>query len=392
MAAPYLNRDESIILTTHNVNFNFLVVELILTNQRLIIFDSRHPQIRYQTIPLTTIETVMSREDLQGNPEMYLSISPLTSDGAPLSKEFIFLRQPGGERRQECDTWLQQLKEQIALVRLQKLPDAQPAPSDDNDIIFDDIKTIIPKPAPEESAPLATAPDATPEPVEPPAVHPLTIAGVDTRSMLVIPDLKPVAWESDDQVPEPAAEETQKDPLSSRFHPPPAPSQKPKVMTIAAIILVILAIVGGVIIYSMISGERTVEPSEPVITQTITTAVTTIPTLSVTQTPAPTFTSVPTAPPIVLIPEKGIWVKVSYEGNYTGLIGASGDLKQVNASGIQFYQLAITEGIVEATIQKQDGSGRALTIEVYQNGSMVARNSKANPGATVDLRIEVKKV
>lgn len=391
MAAPYLNRDESIILTTHNVNFNSLVVELILTNQRLIIFDSRHPQIRYQTIPLTTIETVMSREDAHGNPEMYLSISPLTSDGAPLSKEFIFLPQSGGERRQECDAWLQQLKEQIAMVRQQKLRDAQPAPSEDTDIIFDDTKTVIPEPAPEESAPLVTAPDTSPEMVEPPVVHPLTIAGVDTRSTLVIPDLKPVAWESDDQVPEPAAEETQKEPLSSRFHQPPASSQKPKAMTIAAIILVLLAVAGGVIIYSMISGERTVEPSEPVITQTITTAVTTIPTPTVTQTPAPTITTVPTAQPTALIPEKGIWVKVSYEGNYTGLIGASGDLKQVNASGIQFYQLAITEGIVEATIQKQDGSGRALTIEVYQNGSMVARNSKSMPGAMVDLRIELKK-
>ncbi len=153
MAAPYLNRDESIILTTHNVNFNSLVVELILTNQRLIIFDSRHPQIRYQTIPLTTIETVMSREDAHGNPEMYLSISSLTSDGAPLSKEFIFLRQSGGERRQECDAWLQQLKEQIALVRQQKLRDAQPAPSEDTDIIFDDTKTVIPEPAPEDSSP-----------------------------------------------------------------------------------------------------------------------------------------------------------------------------------------------------------------------------------------------
>jgi hypothetical protein len=391
MAAPYLNRDESIILTTHNVNFNSLVVELILTNQRLIIFDSRHPQIRYQTIPLTTIETVMSREDAYGNPEMYLSISPLTSDGAPLSKEFIFLRQSGGERRQECDAWLQQLKEQIAMARQQKLRDAQSAPFEDTDIIFDEPKAIEPEPAPKESSTLMTEPDTSPEMVEPPLVPPLTITGVDTRSMLVIPDLKPVAWESGDQVPEPAAEETQKDPLSSRFHPPPEPSQKPKVMTIAAIILVLLAIAGGVIIYSVISGERTVEPSEPVITQTITTAVTTIPTPTVTQTPAPITTTVPTAQPTALIPEKGIWVKVSYEGNYTGLIGASGDLKTVNASGTQFYQLAITEGIVEASIQKQDGSGRALTIEVYQNGSMVARNSKAMPGATVDLRIELKK-
>jgi len=391
MAAPYLNRDESIILTTHNMNFNSLVVELILTNQRLIIFDSRHPQIRYQTIPLGTIETVMSREDTHGNPEMYLSISPLTSDGAPLSKEFIFLRQSGGERRQECDAWLQHLKEQIALVRQQKLRDAQPARSEDTDIIFDDSKTVTPGPAGNDSLPEVT-PDVIPEPSESSPVQPLTISGVDTGSTLVVPDLAPVTRESPEETIWDGAEKKNQEPLSSRFHPPPAPSQKPKGMTIAALILVILAIAGGVIIYSMISGERPVEPSGPGITQTITTEVTTIPTPSVTQTPVPTITSVPTTQPLRLIPEKGVWVKVSYEGNYTGLIGASGDLKQVNTSGIRFYQLAITEGIVEAVIQKQDGSGRALTIEVYQNGRMMARNSKTAPGATVDLRIELKKV
>jgi hypothetical protein len=390
MAAPYLNRDESIILTTHNVNYNSLVVELILTNQRLIIFDSRHPQIRYQTIPLATIETVMSREDTHGNPEMYLSISPLTSDGAPLSKEFIFLRQSGGERKQECDSWLQQLKEQVALVRQQKLRAAQPALSEDTDIIFDDSKTIITGPAGNDSLPLVTPADI-PDQSESTPVQPLTINGVDTGSTLVVPDLAPATRKSPEETTGDGAEKENQEPLSSRFHPPPPPSQKPKVMTIAALILVILAIVGGVVIYSMISGERAVEPSEVVITQTITTAVTVIPTPSVTQTPAPTITSVPTAQPTALIPEKGVWVKVSYEGNYTGLIGASGDLKQVNTSGIQFYQLAITEGIVEAVIQKQDGSGRALTIEVYQNGMMMARNSKASPGATVDLRIELKK-
>lgn len=390
MAAPYLNRDESIILTTHNVNFNSLVVELILTNQRLIIFDSRHPQIRYQTIPLATIETVMSREDAHGNPEMYLSLAPLTSDGAPLSKEFIFLRQSGGERSQECDAWLLHLKEQIALVRQQKLRDAEPAPSEDTDIIFDDAKTVAPAPAGNGSLP-EMSPADIPEPPESLTVQPLTISGVDTGSTLVVPDLSPVTRTSPEETTWDGAEKKNPEPLSSRFHPPPPPSQKPKIMTIAALILVILAIAGGVIIYSMISGEKPVEPSEPVMTQAITTAVTTIPTPSVIQTPAPTFTSVPTAQPIPLIPKKGIWVKVSYEGNYTGLIGASGDLKQVNASGDRYYQLAITEGIVEAIIQKQDGSGRVLTIEVYQNGMMMARNSKASPGATLDLRIELKK-
>jgi len=55
MGNPYLNRDESIILTTHNVRFKSLVTEVILTSQRLILVDSRHAQFRYQTIPLETL-------------------------------------------------------------------------------------------------------------------------------------------------------------------------------------------------------------------------------------------------------------------------------------------------------------------------------------------------
>ncbi len=241
MAAPYLNRDESIILTTHNVNFNSLVAELILTNQRLIIFDSGHPQIRYQTISLTTIEAVMSREDAQSNPVLYLSIAPVTPDGASQSKEFTFLRQTSGERMQECEAWIQQLKAQIALVRQQKLRDAQPAPFEDTDIIFDEPDSSPPEPAPKDSAPLVTAPDTTPEPVEPSPDQPITIAGVDTGSTLVIPDLRPAVSESYEQVPQVVAEEIQKEPLSSRFHPQPAPSGKPRGMAIIGIILVILA-------------------------------------------------------------------------------------------------------------------------------------------------------
>jgi hypothetical protein len=391
MAAPYLNRDESIILTTHNVNFNSLVAELILTNQRLIIFDSGHPQIRYQTISLTTIEAVMSREDAQGNPVLYLSIAPVTKDSASQSKEFTFLRQISGERMHECETWIQHLKAQIALVRQQKIRDAQPAPSEDTDIIFDEPNSITPEPALKDSAPIVTAPDTTPEPAEPPMVTPLIIAGVDTGSTLVIPDLRPAASESDEQVPQVVAEEAQKEPLSSRFHPQPAPSGKPGGMAILGIILVIIAIVGGVMIYSTMSGESPGEPAVPVITSPVTTVVTTIPTPSLEQTPAPTITTVSTPQPTPVIPEKGVWVKVSYEGNFTGFIGASGDLKQVNASGDRYYQLPITQGIVEAVIQKQDGSGRLLTIEVYQDGRMVAREIKATPGATVDLRVELKK-
>ncbi|MCK9593387.1 MAG: hypothetical protein M0Q91_15385 [Methanoregula sp.] len=393
MGNPYLNRDESIILTTHNVNFNSLVTELILTGQRLIIFDTNHPQFRYQTIPLTSIETVIASEDAQGNPVMYLSVSALTRDSAPLSKEFTFLRQPGGERRQECDTWIKQLKEQIASIRQQKILAMQLADSEKTDIIFDETKPTIIQPVPEDSIPLEEIP---PEPPTSPLSTPPVITGVDTESSAGLPDVAD-SPESDEQVEQAvvaaveAAEATPKEPLSSRLPSPPASPDKPKTIALAAIIIVILAIAGGAYIYSTMSGENPVGLSVPVITPTITTAVTTIPTLTVQQTPAPEITEVPTPQPTVMVPQKGVWVKVDYAGNYTGRIGASGDLKQVNASGEQYYQLAITEGIVEATIQKQDGSGRVLTIEVYQNGKMVARSTKATPGATVDLRVELKK-
>ena len=129
MGNPYLNRDESIILTTHNVNYNTVVTEVIFTNQRLILFDSRHAQFRYQTIPLATIETVVIREDAQDNPVILLSISPITPDSPPQSRELTFSRQAAGDRKRECEEWVRQLKEQIASMRLQALLPRNPSPT-----------------------------------------------------------------------------------------------------------------------------------------------------------------------------------------------------------------------------------------------------------------------
>ena len=141
MGNPYLNRDESIILTTHNVTYNSVVTEVIFTNQRLILFDSRHAQFRYQTIPLATIETVMIREDAQDNPVILLSISPITPDSPPQSRELTFSRQAMGDRKRECEEWVRQLKEQIASIRRQALLPSEPVSHQDNDIIFEDIST-----------------------------------------------------------------------------------------------------------------------------------------------------------------------------------------------------------------------------------------------------------
>ncbi len=387
MVTPYLNRNEAILLTTHNVNFNSIVAELILTNQRLIIFDSLHPQFRYQTLPLASIETVMVTEDAQSNPVMYLSVTSTTPDTAPQSKEFTFLRQTGGDRRQECDVWIKQLKMQIASVREQRLRTVQPSPPEDTDLIFDEPKTPFPEPVTGEPAPQ----EIPPEPVESAVSPPPPLSAEDTVRETESQGPAPETPVSDEQVPQTDAGDAQKELLSSRSDQTPA-SGKSKALAIGAIVIVFIALAVMAFLYSTMPGEPPATPVTPVITPALTTAATTIATPAVQQTPSPKITQVTTVVPVKMIPEKGIWVRIDYAGNYTGRIGSSGDLKQVNASGEQYYQLAITEGIVEATIQKQDGSGKALTIEVYQNGRMMARSTKTTPLATIDLRVELKKV
>jgi hypothetical protein len=218
---------------------------------------------------------------------------------------------------------------------------------------------------------------------------PLKSGEADAGSTAGSPDNAiPAVPASEGSLAQDSAETTQKGPLSSRFHPPPAHSNKPKFIAVIAII-VILAIVGGAFIYSTILQGNTGEPSVPLVTPAITPASTIIPTPTVPQTPVPQIILVPTPQPTVRMPDKGVWVKVQYTGNFTGRVGTSGDLKQVNESGDQYYQIPITEGIVEVSIQKEDGSGNVLAVEVYQNGKMVIRSTKATPFGAIDIRVDL---
>jgi hypothetical protein len=388
MGNPYLNRDESIILTTHNVSFNSIVTEVIFTNQRLILFDSRHAQFRYQTIPLATIETVMIREDSEGNPVIFLSVAPVTPDSPPQSKELTFSKQAGGDRKQECADWVKQLKDQIAAVRQQGPASAQPAPYHETDIIFDDIT-----PGEIERVPAGSLQPETPdEPLMPIITPPLKSGETDTTIREGLPgNAIPAAPGSEGSLVHNPAETTPESPLPPSSHPPSAQPGNIKLIAVTAIV-VIIALVAGAFIYSTILGGTTVEPQVPGITPTITPVATSIPTPStVPQTQTPQITVVPTPRPTAMIPDKGVWVKVQYTGNFTGRIGTAGNMKQVNASGDQYYQIPINDGIVEVLLQKEDGSGNMLVVEVYQNGKMVARSTKATPYGAVEVRETIKR-
>jgi hypothetical protein len=387
MGNPYLNRDESIILTTHNVTFNSIVTEVIFTNQRLILFDSRHAQFRYQTIPLATIETVMIREDAESNPVIFLSIAPVTPDSPPQSKELTFSKQAGGDRKQECIDWVKQLKEQIAAVRQQEAASPQPAPYHETDIIFDDIR-------PDETErvhPGLPLTESQAEPHEPIIIHPVKSKEPDAGPAAGVPEgATTSATEPEGSLVKDSGETTPDSPSPPPSPPPSAQPGRAKLIAVTAIV-VIIALVAGAFIYSTILGGNEAEPPVLPITPAITPEATMIPTPTASPSPTPQITILPTPQPTVSIPDKGVWVKVQYAGNFTGRVGTAGNMKQVSASGDQYYQIPINDGIVEVLLQKQDGSGNILVVEIYQNGKMVARSTKATPYGAVEVRETIKR-
>jgi hypothetical protein len=387
MGNPYLNRDESIILTTHNVTFNSIVTEVIFTNQRLILFDSRHAQFRYQTIPLATIETVMIREDAESNPVIFLSIAPVTPDSPPQSKELTFSKQAGGDRKQECVDWVKQLKEQIAAVRQQEPASPQPAPYHETDIVFDDISPG----ETEHVLPSSPLPEPRAEPYEPIITHPLKSVEADAGPTAGVPEgAIPSATGSEGTRVQDSAETPPESPSLPPSPPPSAQPGKVKLIAVTAIV-VIIALVAGAFIYSTILGGNAGEPPVLPVTPAITTETTMIPTPTASPSPTPQITILPTPQPTVSMPDKGVWVKVQYAGNFTGRVGTAGNMKQVSASGDQYYQIPINDGIVEVLLQKEDGSGNVLVVEVYQNGKMVARSTKATPFGAVEVRETIKR-
>jgi len=389
MGNPYLNRDETIILTTQRIRINSTLTDVLLTNQRLILVDPGHAQFRPQTIPLTTIETVMTGEDAEGNPILSLSLSAITPQGATQSKELIFSQKTSGERKQERDEWVKQLKEQIASVREQALSTRITASDQETGNLSAEIK-------PDRIArfPVDSPFTGTSHPVQEPGLtSEQKDSGEETGSEPVSPEkVIPTITEMTESIAPVGEAEQKSGTLASRFHPPAAPSNKSKTIAVTAIIIIFLALIGAGVIYSTNLQGNSGIPPEPVNTPTIPPVTTTIPTPTVQQTVTPQATIILPTQPQVLIPPTGVWVRVIYPGNFNGTIGSAGKMRPVTGSVDQFYQVPTVDGIVQALIQKKDGSGNILTAEVYRNGTMVKNISITAPRGTIDLVVDLKRV
>lgn len=84
-----------------------------------------------------------------------------------------------------------------------------------------------------------------------------------------------------------------------------------------------------------------------------------------------------------IIPKTGVWVHVSYPGNYSGYFSSNGRWYEVNASGDQFYQMSMSHGIIDGMLEKKDGSTKSLSFEVYKDGALVNTANTSTPRGTV---------
>ncbi len=112
MGHPELNSDESILLATQNIVVKSVPFEAILTNERLILVNSRDTLMPPQYIPLAAILSLEQGENAIRDPTITVSIS--TETGSARQMVLTFSRHVGSERKRECDEWVKLLRDKMA--------------------------------------------------------------------------------------------------------------------------------------------------------------------------------------------------------------------------------------------------------------------------------------
>jgi len=338
MGSPYLNPDEAILLSTHNLFVNTVPAEAILTSTRLILVDTRDAQIQPQDIIFSAIETVTTGENATADP--MLSLSVVTGPGVTKSLGIVFVQTPKTKRIGERDEWTARLKD-LSAGEIQK------------------------------------------NGIQPMEIPPPWIPGV-------IPEPGPGSTER------PEAEENgmKNPPLVPRPRHESSPKNR-ALIAIAALAVIIGAIaIGGYFFGPSLLGTA----GPPVITPGITTTVTAIATPASTTPPLTPVTTIatsrptvlPTATPQTVIPQTGVWVQILYAGNYSGTVGAPGRFATIAGSGDHLYQIPARNETVTATVQKLDNSGNTLTVAFYNNGIMVKNGTVRAPKGTLEIFADLR--
>jgi len=252
----------------------------------------------------------------------------------------------------------------------------------------------------EDSVPRAGPMDAVPEPegaLAPQVPHPAAETAPTEQPVIPATSETP-ATESAASVAAPALSGETAAPAATGEPAPSIPPVVPlppipevpkkkrfRILPIAIIVIVIIAVaIGGFMILK--NGQS---PSTPTVTTTVpTTMVTTVHTTVPTTVATAVTTTIPTtAAP--LVPQTGIWAEVIYDKTYTGRVGTPDSLVSVTDTGDHFYIIPTSDGIVDITLTKTDGTGDELKVIVYSAGQVVKTASTTIPKGSIDLQFAV---
>jgi hypothetical protein len=339
MGSPYLSSNESIILSTNNVFVNTVPAEAILTNERLMLIDTRHAELRPQDIPFHAIETVTIGENTASDP--VLSLSLVTGPGLTLSMGIVFPQQPKMRRVAERDEWANRLKE-LSIVTMRE------GGSKSVEI----LPPWVPGPLPDEAGEKAVP------------------------------------------APETGAESGFRNPpLMPRKPREPAAPKNRMAITAVAVVIIVIALVAGAYLFApslLGTGRSPLTPITPepvaVPTEIMTTVATPVVPATVTVPP----TAGAPAVPEIIIPQNGVWVLVKYDGPYSGTAGAPERVRTINATGTNAYQLSARNEMILATIQKMDNTGGKMTVEIYSEGKQVRSGSVSAPKGLVSISADLR--
>ena len=227
--------------------------------------------------------------------------------------------------------------------------------------------------------------DAVRTATTPSPVIPLMMTSATTPVMKNIDD-KPKAEPINKTLEEPVAE-SNKDVINKDYEPvvspppnadsvpaaispavPKIPKSTYPTVQIAAIVIVILVVLGVAVISSfnlLNTGETPPTVVVPIVTV------------------QPTPTPVPT-----MVPADGVWVRIEYPGTFIGEVGNPEIMHPAYGSGVRIYKILWSDRTVHAFAQKQENTGDTLTIEIYNNGTLIKRSSTRAPMGSVDILID----
>lgn len=357
----YLIGDESIVLTSQNVILEKELYEAILTTRRLILIRAEGGKDLSREILLREVGSAIAGETGPGEPTITLTFT--TPDGVLHAQELVFPKKTGGQDSLHYAEWVKRLKEQVKIAALEPVPATADGIMPEHETVaaaYEAIGTAGER-VPAEEEWIATAGETN--------ISGGPVSSQPGGTPLIIPSVFPT--------PEPIKTEAL-----------PSTPKAGRHTLLVTILIIAIVIIGGAYYYTHHRGQPLTGPVPTVIAlqtamPTATPApATTLPSIVVT-TPVPV-----TPPPVmaggeVIVPSTGIWVRVQYPGNFSGSVGIQGSMRDIAGSGDRFFQIPAIGGIIDASIQKQDNSGRVLVVTFYENGTTVKQGNTTAPHGTL---------